>query len=274
MANSTIVSSEHPDKSVASQDENPVSRVQFSGDADEFVLIGGHKYHRHELMQAFGGNLNPGLSPYPKRTINPVPVGLAAFSLTLFVFCMYTAEAMGIKIPNVMIGSACFYGGTVQMLCGILTFLNGNTFGATVITSFGAFWLSFMAIFVEDFGIAQAYTDPKMFSNAVGFFLLGWAILIWVLTILTLKSTVPIFAFFFLLALAFTLLSSGYMVNRVNVKKAGAIIGAVDSFISWYLAFAGTSNRQNSYITSYHLPMPTFGKKGAFEHKPFRGPQL
>ena len=41
-----------------------------AGDGGEFVIIGDHKYYRHELMQAFGGTLNPGLSPYQNHVLD------------------------------------------------------------------------------------------------------------------------------------------------------------------------------------------------------------
>lgn len=54
----------------------------------------------------------------------------------------------------------------------------GNTFAATALTSYGAFWLSYAAINVEAFGIIDAYSDETEFNNAMGLFLLGWTIYI------------------------------------------------------------------------------------------------
>jgi succinate-acetate transporter protein len=84
-----------------------------------------------------------------------------------------------ITIPNVIVGQAFFYGGDCQMLAGIGTFVAGNTFGATVMTSFGGFWLSYAAVCINWFGIATAYRDePDMFANGYGLFLITWFIII------------------------------------------------------------------------------------------------
>lgn len=47
----------------------------------------------------------------------------------------------------------------------------GNTFGATALTSFGAFWFSFAIILMPSFGIADSYT-PAEFNVAFGLFLM------------------------------------------------------------------------------------------------------
>lgn len=151
-------------------DHDKVSRVHIHGNGGEFVTINGHKYYRHELMSAFGGTLNPGVSPNPTINMNPAPVGLCGFALTTFVLSLYNAQAMGIMLPNVVVSLACMYGGTVQFLAGLLEFATGNTFGFTALTSYGAFWISYAAIFIEAFGIEEAYANTDQMENAVGFF--------------------------------------------------------------------------------------------------------
>lgn len=108
----------------------PIGKIQFSGELDEFVIIGRRKYYRWQLMKAFGGNLNPGLAPFPSRKYaNPAPMGLAAFSMTTFVLSMFNAQAMGIEVPAVVVSLACFYGGAAQFLAGMWEFVVGNSWG-------------------------------------------------------------------------------------------------------------------------------------------------
>ncbi len=45
----------------------------------------------------------------------------------------------------VVLGVALAYGGAAQLLAGMWEFKKGNVFGATVFSSYGAFWLSFWA---------------------------------------------------------------------------------------------------------------------------------
>lgn len=244
-------------KGIHSADSNiTVSNIQHSGDNGEFVIIGKQKFYKHELMSAFGGTLNPGLAPYPSHEIaNPAPMGLAAFSLTTFVLSMYNAGAMGVHVPNVVVGLACFYGGGVQLLAGVFELISSNTFGGCALTSYGCFWLSYAAINVESFGIASAYTDEKELGNAIGFFLLAWALFTFMLTLCTLKSTVFFCALFSCLTLTFIMLAAGEFTGSANCQKAGGIIGVITAFLGFYNAFAGTANKTNSYFTAYPIPL-------------------
>lgn len=150
------------------------------------------------------------------------------------------------------------YGGLVQLIAGIWEIALENTFGATALCSYGGFWLSFGAIYIPWFGILEAYKDKESdLGNALGFYLLGWTIFTYGLTLCTLKSTVAFFALFFLLALVFLLLSIGEFSGKVGCKRAGGVVGVVVAFIAWYNAYAGVASRQNSYIVAHPFPLPT-----------------
>ncbi|KAI3403955.1 hypothetical protein KGF56_003222 [Candida oxycetoniae] len=252
-------SSSHDQKSegstMAPADAN-VNKVQIAGEGGEFVIINNHKYYRHDLMAAFGGYLNPGATPYPKININPAPVGLSGFALTTFVLSLVNAQAMGIKIPNLVVSLACFYGGAAQFLAGCFEFVSGNTFGFTALTSYGAFWLSYAAIFIDSFGILKAYEESDQLADAVGFFLLGWAIFTLVLFLATLKSTVAFCSLFGFLFITFILLAGGELSGHVGVTRAGGVFGVITSFIAWWNAFAGTATPLNSYVTPVSIPLP------------------
>ncbi|KAG5420246.1 mug86 [Candida metapsilosis] len=241
------------------RNDQDVSRVHVHGQGGEFVTINGQKFYRHELMSAFGGTLNPGLSPYPQSKINSAPVGLSGFALTTFILSLCNARAMGITIPNIVVSLACMYGGTVQFLAGLLEFVAGNTFGFTALTSYGAFWISYAAIFIEAFGISEAYKeDEASMENAIGFFLIGWAIFTFILVLNTLKSTLAFFSLFFFLLLTFLLLAGGAFTGRVGATRAGGVFGVITAIIAWYNAFAGTATRANSYIIAHPVQLPVY----------------
>ncbi|EER30165.1 hypothetical protein CTRG_06205 [Candida tropicalis MYA-3404] len=236
-----------------------------AGDGGEFVIIGDHKYYRHELMQAFGGTLNPGLSPYPKHDFgNPAPIGLIATSMNILVLGFYFAGVKGIKIPNVAVGLFVFMGGLVQFLAGVWGFLIGSqvgTFILTVFTSYGAFWLSFSAIFIPAFGIQEAYAEnPAELNQAIGLMSVGWAIFTTMLFICTLKSTVSFAWALGTLDLTIILLAAGFLLDSDKVKQAGGIVGVINAFSGWFEAFAGMSNPQNSYWVPKEIPIPDFSK--------------
>ncbi|BAP70104.1 hypothetical protein KLMA_20099 [Kluyveromyces marxianus] len=239
-----------------------LQKVEVGGDNQEFVYIGRQKFLKDELYTAFGGTLNPGLAPpAAHRFANPVPLGLSSFGLTTFVLSMFNAQAMGIKIPNLVVGLACFYGGLMQLIAGIWEIALENTFGGTALTSYGGFWLSYASIFIPWFGIQDAYKDaPEQLSDAIGFFLLGWTIFTVGITVCTMKSTVAFFTLFFLLTITFLLLTIGEFTRKTGVTKAGGVLGVVVSFIAWYNAYAGVATKENSYIVVKPLPMPQIKK--------------
>ena len=76
---------------------------------------------------------------------DPAPLGLGAFALTTFLLSLVNAGVMDAKTEPVVLGVALAYGGIAQILAGMWEFRNGNVFGATAFTSYGAFWLSFWA---------------------------------------------------------------------------------------------------------------------------------
>lgn len=231
--------------------EVPLGKITFSGDSNEYVNIGNHRYAKDELRKAFGGSLNPGLSPASAYEFgNPAPVGLSAFAMTTFVLSLFNCGAMGIKTPNVVVSLAAFYGGGVQFLCGAWELMIGNTFGGTALTSYGAFWLAYSTIFLKAFNIAEAYTDEKMFSNAVGFFLLGWALFTFMLCLTTMKSTLAFFSLFAFLFITFILLAAGEFTGKHSVTVAGGVFGMITSVVAWYNAFAGVASDTNSYFTT------------------------
>ena len=72
----------------------------------------------------------------------------------------------------VVLGVALAFGGFAQLLAGMWEFRKGNVFGATVFSSYGAFWLSFWAyltFYAE--GILK-----KNHGAAAGWYLISWAI--------------------------------------------------------------------------------------------------
>lgn len=251
------------DSEVSTLNHLPLGRVVVSGSSNEYIIIGKKKYYRHELMEAFGGNLNPGLSPPPVYGFaNPVPLGLSAFSFTTFVLSMYNANALGIHVPNVVVGPACFYGGAIQLFAGIWDLMLGNTFGGTALSSYGGFWLSFLALYIKSFGIIDAYEGhPDQFRNAVGFFLLGWCLFTFMLVLCTAKSTVAFFSLFFSLFLTFLLLTIGELAASPQATRAGGVVGVICAIIGWYNAFVGAATRQNSYIVPKVIQLPDFSRR-------------
>jgi succinate-acetate transporter protein len=234
-----------------------VYAITTSGTGNEYIHIDDKKFLKSDLVRAFGGTLNPGYSERPPHAFaNPAPLGLSAFALTTFVLSLINCGAMGVHTPNIVVGLALFYGGFVQLLAGMWEVVMCNPFGATALGSFGGFWMSFGAIYVDFFGILGAYDDPVELDSAVGFYLLGWTIFTFGMMLLTMKSTVAFFGTFATLDLTFLLLAVGKLAPSTGCTKAAGVVGIVCAFCAWYCAYAGLSNHENSYIIARAIPLP------------------
>ncbi|KAL8940863.1 MAG: hypothetical protein Q9216_002583 [Gyalolechia sp. 2 TL-2023] len=208
-------------------------------------------------LPAFGGEFQPGLykGVENRKFANPAPLGLSAFALTTFVLSLINMRTRTVAEPNLVVGLAFGYGGLVQLLAGMWEMAVGNTFGATALSSYGGFWLSFAIILTPGgFQIEEAYVSQQSelaFFDAFGFFLMGWFIFTTILLIATLRSTIAFFVLFFTLDLAFLLLGIGYLHRNAAgepnppIIKAGGFFGLLAAFAAWYNALAGIADDSN-----------------------------
>ncbi|RCK58242.1 Glyoxylate pathway regulator [Candida viswanathii] len=255
-------SSQPSEKENFGHNDMPVQAISYAGEGEEFVILDGKKYYRHELMRAFAGTLNPGLAPYPKHEFgNASAIGLASFALSTFTLGLYYSGVKGIKTVNVVVSLCIFYGGLVEFLAGMWEFFIGNTFAFTVFCSYGAFWITLGTMNVESFHMLDKYEDPIMMQNAVGLFLVGWGIFTFLMLLLTFKATMAFVALFATLDVAFWTLAAGNMVQSATCVKVGGIFCIISACCGWYAMIAGMADKFNSYVQFHGLPMPVFEGK-------------
>ena len=173
---------------------------------------------------------------------DPAPLGLMGFGLTTFILSLVNAGVLkGAGDVKVVIGLAVFYGGLAQLLAGMWEFRNGNTFGAVAFSSYGAFWLSFAALLIPGFGITfGAATGPT--GNAVGWYLIGWAIITGMLTLGTFRLNGGLVVVFVLLFITYILLAIGFFNGSgfgVGITAIGGWVGVLTAIAAWYVALAG-----------------------------------
>lgn len=233
--------------------------------------------HESTLLPAFGGEFQPGAYRPPKsKFANPAPLGLSAFALTTFVLSLVNVQARGAATPNLVVALAFGYGGLVQLLAGMWEMAVGNTFGATALSSYGGFWLSYAIILTPGgFEIIATYTTDAAgnsipggvdaLENMLGFYLMGWWIFTTILLLCTLRSTVAFFLLFFTLDLAFLFLAIAKFEpgSAVQLNKAGGVFGLLAAFLAWYNALAGIADSTNSFflIPVAHFPWSDKGRE-------------
>jgi len=199
-----------------------------------------------------GGNpidtSQPAFPVYHRRFANPAPLGLLGFAGTTFVLSLINAHARSVTVPNIVVGLAFGYGGLVQLIAGVEEWACGNTFGATAFSSYGGFWISYAIIQVPWFGVKSAYEDPREFQNAVGIYLVSWALITLIFFIAALRSSVALVALFGFLEITFWLLAAGDLAASVNTTRAGGVFGVITAFIAMYTALAGMLTKDTSHF--------------------------
>jgi hypothetical protein len=132
----------------------------------------------------------------------------------------------------------------------------GNTFGATALSSYGGFWISFAIVLIPapvNIETQLVAKSEAAFLNSFGLFLMGWFIFTFILLLCTLRSTVAFFFLFFTLDMAFLLLGIGYLQNDGAHPQDGCIVaggafGLMAAFAAWYNALAGIADSSNRYV--------------------------
>jgi len=181
---------------------------------------------------------------------NSSPLGLIAFALTTFVLSCSNA---GFIVANgaathVTIGLAFFYGGLIQLLAGLWAFRAGNTFGGTAFSYYGRFWLSFGFLFTS---ITGAFT-----ADALGLYLLAWAIFTFFLFLATFRMDYAHIALFGLLTLTFLALALGNLGLGTTFGMIGGWLGIITALTAWYIALSGLLKATNS---TFGLPLGSIG---------------
>ena len=166
---------------------------------------------------------------------DPAPLGLAGFALTTLLLSAHNA---GWAPDLIWLGPALFYGGLAQFMAGMWSFRRGNVFTATAFSTYGAFWLSLASyVLLVLFGKAPAADVP----NAVGWFLLAFAIFNTYMMFWSMRVNMAVFLVFLTLEITEILL----FIGNFNGSKAGeglvlvgGLVGVLTAAVAFYTSAA------------------------------------
>src|SRR3990172_11054984 len=77
---------------------------------------------------------------------NPAPLGLMGFGLTTILLNIHNAGFY--ELNSMILAIGIFYGGIAQLIAGIMEWKKNNTFGTLAFSSYGAFWLTLVGIWL------------------------------------------------------------------------------------------------------------------------------
>lgn len=168
------------------------------------------------------------------RLSNPAPLGLAGFAFTTWMLSMINAGWFSGDGMGDVLALAFAYGGTAQVIAGVLEFPRGNTFGTTAFVSYGAFWWSF-ALFVSFFA-------SKVPEGFLAWYLFVWGVFTFYMWIASLKANTALQLVFLALWITFVLLAVGDWSQTTMITRIGGYAGLVTAVIAFYLSAAELIN--------------------------------
>ncbi|RCH55968.1 hypothetical protein DJ568_04245 [Mucilaginibacter hurinus] len=159
-----------------------------------------------------------------ESTANPAPLGLCGFGLTTMLLNIHNAGFY--EMNSMILAMGLFYGGSAQIIAGIMESKKNNTFGFTAFTSYGFFWLVFAFIgFLPKLGLADAPDNNSMIA-----FLSIWLIFTAFLFVGSFKGPRALQLVFGTLVILFLLLVIGH------VDKSFMVIAGYEGILCGFLA--------------------------------------
>jgi succinate-acetate transporter protein len=203
-----------------------------------------------------------------EKKADPAPLGLLGFGMTTVLVSFVLNARLG-KIDGMILGMGIFYGGLAQIIAGVMEYRRGNTFGMVAFSSYGFFWLSFVALnWLGVPGVASAgvwpfstigpdlsgYSTPwAIGSEALMTYFIMWGLFTLFMFVGTLKKNRAIQMVFGSLTVLFFLLATlqgieaygSVATNDLNLfTQIIGIEGMICGFSAFYLAMAHVLNEE------------------------------
>jgi succinate-acetate transporter protein len=104
-----------------------------------------------------------------EKKANPAVLGLLGFGMTTILLNFIHNFRTPNPIDGVILAMGIFYGGIAQIIAGVLEYKRGDTFGTVAFSSYGFFWLSFVALnWLGAAGVASKGIWPfSMYAPAI-----------------------------------------------------------------------------------------------------------
>jgi hypothetical protein len=186
-------------------------------------------------------------------TANPAPLGLLGFGMTTVLLNLHNAGYF--ELNSMILAMGLCYGGTAQIIAGIMEWKKGNTFATTAFISYGFFWLSLVGLLVL----------PKLIPGvvpasptAMAAYLATWGLFTAVMFLGTFRLSRALqFVFGSLTVLFFMLTFGDYTSAGTGFKHATGYEGVVCGLGAIYTGLAQVLNEVSGKVL---LPLGTVKK--------------
>ena len=160
-------------------------------------------------------------------TANPAPLGLFGFGMTTILLNIHNAGFY--EVNSMIMGMGIFFGGTQQVIAGIMEWKKGNGFGMSAFTSYGFFWLSLVAIWILPI---MGVTKPD--GASMGCYLGLWGLFTLAFFIGTLNGNTIGKLIFGSLVVLFGLLSAASFTGSESIHTFAGYEGILCGFFAFY----------------------------------------
>jgi succinate-acetate transporter protein len=165
---------------------------------------------------------------------NAGPLSLLAFAVVTLMLSLVNVKAISAGVTPVVASVGLIFGGTTQLIGGLIQLRNGNTFQGVLFSSFGAFWIALAAIlewYLKEVPAAQV-------GHSLGLLLYGFTPLVLVLWLASFRTSVLVVVALGTVLLTFVLLAIGNYGAHTSLIHIGGVTGIVAAALAFYLALA------------------------------------
>lgn len=170
-------------------------------------------------------------------TANPAPLGLLGFGMTTVLLNLHNAGCY--ELNSMILAMGLAYGGTAQVIAGIMEWKKNNTFGTTAFISYGFFWLSLVALVVLP-KLVPGVTATS--GSALAAYLATWGVFTAVMFVGTLRLSRALQVVFGSLTILFFLLAWGNAAGNAGVLRIAGCEGVVCGLSAIYTGLAQVLN--------------------------------
>ncbi|KAL6903868.1 GPR1/FUN34/yaaH family domain-containing protein [Trichoderma evansii] len=193
------------------------------------------------------------------RLANPSPLAMGGFATSLLTVSLAMMGFRGVSNQTVFVGDLCFVACVALLISAQWEMVRGNTFSYTVLSAFGLFYGGYGAIMIPSLGVADAFGGyTPEFYNAMGFFILIWAVLNIFFLVASVAFNFVYICIFITIEVCFTLDASSYFVLAdgntslfIALQKGAGVFG----FLAGLLGFYTTAHYLCQDVLPFDIPM-------------------
>ena len=165
---------------------------------------------------------------------NAGPLSLLAFAVVTLMISLVNVKAISADVTPAVVAVGLIFGGTTQLIGGLIQMRNGNTFQGVLFSSFGAFWISLAAILEWFLKTVPANHQ----GQALGLLLYGFTPLVLVLWLASFRTSAVVVVALGTVLVTFVLLAMGNYGGSQDIIQIAGVTGIVAAALAFYLALA------------------------------------